>query len=63
MKQLTFADTEYAGKRKQARKESFQIEMEPVMPWRSKQPSAASTMAARVFAASSLVLRMAVRLG
>src|SRR6185436_13174382 len=37
--------------------------VEPAMPWRSKQRSAASTMAARVFAASSLVLRMAPREG
>jgi hypothetical protein len=29
MKQITFADAEYAGKRKQNRKELFLIEMEP----------------------------------
>ncbi|MGV8659146.1 IS5/IS1182 family transposase, partial [Pseudomonas aeruginosa] len=28
MKQMTFADAEYAGKRKQTRKELFLIEME-----------------------------------
>jgi IS5 family transposase len=33
MKQMTFADTEYAGKRKQTRKELFLIEMERVVPW------------------------------
>ena len=34
MKQLTFADAEYAGKRKQTRKELFLIEMDQVVPWR-----------------------------
>jgi len=33
MKQMTFADAEYAGKRKQTRKELFLIEMEQVVPW------------------------------
>jgi IS5 family transposase len=33
MKQITFADTEYAGKRKQTRKELFLIEMDQVVPW------------------------------
>jgi IS5 family transposase len=33
MKQMTFADAEYAGKRKQTRKELFLIEMDQVMPW------------------------------
>ncbi|BAW21882.1 ISPssy, transposase (plasmid) [Pseudomonas putida] len=33
MKQMTFADAEYAGKRKQTRKELFLIEMEHVVPW------------------------------
>ncbi|MGE1527037.1 IS5 family transposase [Pseudomonas putida] len=33
MKQMTFADAEYAGKRKQARKELFLIEMDQVVPW------------------------------
>jgi IS5 family transposase len=34
MKQMTFADAEYAGKRKQTRKELFQIEMDRVVPWK-----------------------------
>ncbi len=34
MKQMTFADAEYAGKRKQTRKELFLIEMDQVVPWR-----------------------------
>lgn len=34
MKQMTFADAEYAGKRKQTRKELFLIEMEQVVPWK-----------------------------
>ncbi|MGV8642173.1 IS5/IS1182 family transposase, partial [Pseudomonas aeruginosa] len=33
MKQMTFADAEYAGKRKQTRKELFLIEMEQVVTW------------------------------
>jgi IS5 family transposase len=33
MKQMTFADAEYAGKRKQTRKELFLIEMDRVVPW------------------------------
>lgn len=33
MKQMTFADAEYAGKRKQTRKELFLIEMNQVVPW------------------------------
>ncbi|MDN5426774.1 IS5 family transposase [Pseudomonas sp. FSL R10-2245] len=33
MKQMTFADAEYAGKRKQNRKELFLIEMDQVVPW------------------------------
>lgn len=32
MKQMTFADAEYAGKRKQTRKELFLIEMDQVVP-------------------------------
>lgn len=35
MKQMTFADAEHAGKRKQTRKELFLIEMDRVMPWKS----------------------------
>ncbi|MDF9773275.1 IS5 family transposase [Pseudomonas baetica] len=35
MKQMTFADAEYAGKRKQTRKELFLIEMDQVVPWKS----------------------------
>lgn len=31
MKQMTFADAEYAGKRKQTRKASFLIEMDQVV--------------------------------
>ncbi|MDD1976207.1 IS5 family transposase [Pseudomonas tussilaginis] len=34
MKQMTFADAEYAGKRKQTRKELFLIEMNQVVPWK-----------------------------
>ena len=34
MKQMTFADVEYAGKRKQTRKELFLIEMDRVVPWK-----------------------------
>jgi len=33
MKQMTFADAEYAGKRKQTRKELVMIEMGHVVPW------------------------------
>ena len=33
MKQMTFADAEYAGKRKQTRRELFLIEMDQVVPW------------------------------
>ena len=33
MKQMTFADAEYAGKRKQTRREVFLAEMERVVPW------------------------------
>ena len=34
MKQMTFVDAEYAGKRKQTRKELFLIEMDQVVPWK-----------------------------
>ena len=34
MKQMTFADAEYAGKRKLTRKELFLIEMDQVVPWK-----------------------------
>ena len=34
MKQMTFADAEYAGKRKQTRKELFLVEMDRVVPWK-----------------------------
>lgn len=34
MKQMTIADAEYAGKRKQTRKELFLIEMDRVVPWK-----------------------------
>lgn len=34
MKQMTFADSGYAGKRKQTCKELFLIEMERVVPWK-----------------------------
>ncbi len=33
MKQMTFADAEYAGNRKQTSKELFLIEMNQVVPW------------------------------
>ena len=32
--QMTFANAEYAGKRKQTRKELFLIEMDQVVPWK-----------------------------
>ena len=34
MKQITFADAEYAGKRKQTRRERLLIEMDQVVPWK-----------------------------
>ncbi len=34
MKQMTFADAEYAGMRKLTRKELFLIEMDRVVPWK-----------------------------
>lgn len=34
MKQMSFADTEYTGKRKQTRRERFLIEMNTVVPWK-----------------------------
>ncbi|AZE56884.1 Mobile element protein [Pseudomonas synxantha] len=34
MEQLTFADAEYAGKRKETRKEWFLTEMDKVVPWK-----------------------------
>ena len=34
MKQMTFADAEYAGKRKQTRRERFLIEIVQVVPGR-----------------------------
>ena len=33
MTQLSFSDVEYAGKRKQTRREKFMEEMECVVPW------------------------------
>jgi IS5 family transposase len=33
MKQISFADTEYAGKRKETRRERFLIEVNQVTPW------------------------------
>ena len=33
MTQLTFSDAEYAGKRKQTRREVFLAEMDQVVPW------------------------------
>lgn len=33
MDQISFADVEYAGKRKKTRREVFMEEMEPVVPW------------------------------
>lgn len=35
MKQISFGDVEYAGKRKQTRREIFLAEMEQVVPWKS----------------------------
>jgi IS5 family transposase len=37
MKQISFGDAEYAGKRKQTRREVFLAEMDQVVPWRSLQ--------------------------
>lgn len=34
MSQMSFSDFEYAGKRKQTRRERFLAEMEQVVPWR-----------------------------
>ena len=34
MKQMSFADAEYAGKRKQTRRERFLIEIDQVLPWK-----------------------------
>lgn len=34
MKQITFADAEYSGKRKRSRKELFLIEADQVAPWK-----------------------------
>ncbi len=34
MTKLSFADAEYAGKRKQPRRERFLIEMDQVVPWK-----------------------------
>jgi IS5 family transposase len=34
MKQISFADAEYAGKRKQTRRERFLVEMDQVVPWK-----------------------------
>ena len=33
MKQMSFADAEYAGERKQTRREPFLIKMDQVVPW------------------------------
>jgi IS5 family transposase len=33
MTQMSFSDAEYAGKRKQTRRERFLAEMEQVVPW------------------------------
>ena len=35
MSQMSFGDAEYAGKRKQTRREVFLGEMEQVVPWKS----------------------------
>ncbi|MNF47342.1 hypothetical protein D3C84_285340 [compost metagenome] len=34
MKQMSFADAKYAGKRKQIRCGRFLIEIDPVLPWK-----------------------------
>jgi IS5 family transposase len=34
MKQMSFADAEYAGKRKKTSRERFLIEMDQVVPWK-----------------------------
>jgi IS5 family transposase len=34
MKQMSFADAEYAGKRKQTCRKRFLIEMDQVVPWK-----------------------------
>ena len=35
MKQLSFSDAEYGGKRKRTRREVFLAEMSRVVPWKS----------------------------
>lgn len=51
MKQMTFADAEYAGKRKQTRKERFLIEMNQFVPWKGLinliEPHPRATVAVR----------------
>lgn len=42
MTQLTFSDVEYAGKRKQTRREVFLTQMEQVVPWSALQEQIAS---------------------
>jgi len=37
MSQMSFGDTEYAGKRKRTRREEFLAEMDQVIPWLSLQ--------------------------
>jgi IS5 family transposase len=37
MKQISFADGEYEGKRKQTRRERFLIAMDKVVPWKVKE--------------------------
>jgi len=34
MQQVTFTETEYAGKRRQIRRELFLIEVDQVVPWK-----------------------------
>ena len=38
MKQMSFADVEHAGKRKQTRRERFVIEMDQVVLWKGLMP-------------------------
>jgi IS5 family transposase len=40
VKQLSFSDAEYGGKRKQTRREVFLAEMERAVPWRQLEARA-----------------------
>ncbi|ATV20365.1 hypothetical protein CUB86_24525 [Pseudomonas syringae pv. actinidiae] len=48
MKQMSFADAEYAGKRKQTRRERFLIEMDQVVPWKVRIPRHPATQSTNI---------------